>query len=132
MSQENVETVRQAFDSLTRGGVEGLLPFLDPQIRWISIPEFLPDARDHYGHEGVVRWFEMMSEVLKEPRWELREIIDGQPIVVGSRISGRGKSSGTPVQISVFHVITMANGKATRFESYLTRDEALEAAGLEE
>ncbi len=69
MSQENVETVRQAFDSLTRGGVEGLLPFLDPQIRWISIPEFLPDARDHYGHEGVVRWFEMMSEVLKEPRW---------------------------------------------------------------
>jgi hypothetical protein len=36
------------------------------------------------------------------------------------------------VQITVFHVITVANGKALCFESYTSRMDALEAAGLSE
>jgi ketosteroid isomerase-like protein len=133
MSQENVEILRRAFDALNRSGVDGILPFLDPQIEWVSIPDFLPDARDYYGHDGVASWFQRIAEVSGETTWELAEITHpGEPMVVASRISGRGKGSGTPMQITVFHVITLANGKALRFESYLTRSEALEAAGLSE
>jgi ketosteroid isomerase-like protein len=129
MSQENVEIVRTAFDALNRKGVAGLLPFLDPQIEWISIPGFLPDARDYYGHEAVVLWFDKMAEVAEGVRWELEEVIDaGNPLVLASTMSGRGLGSGVPIQITVFHVIRMAGGKATRFESYVERGQALAAA----
>jgi ketosteroid isomerase-like protein len=129
MSQENIRLVRQAFQALDRDGPTGLLPFLDSGIEWISIPDFLPDARDYHGHDGVLRWFAKIGEIASDTTWQLEEIVEaGNPMVVVSTISGSGKSSGTPIQITVFHVITVANGKALRFESYLTRVDALKAA----
>jgi ketosteroid isomerase-like protein len=131
MSQTHVELVRQAFAALNRSGVDGLLPFLDRDVEWISIPGFLPDAQDYHGHEGVVRWFEKIGEISEDAYWEAGEVIDvGERIFVATTVRGHGTTSGAPVEISVFHAVTMAHGKVVRFESYLQRERALEAVGL--
>jgi uncharacterized protein len=131
MSQENVEVVRRAFASFSQGGVPALLAYMDEDIDWVSIPGFLPDARDHRGHDGVVRWFERIEEVFADPRWELEEVIEAGPrVFVASKLSARGQSSGAPVETPLFHVVTLVHARAVRFESYLERSQALEAAGL--
>jgi ketosteroid isomerase-like protein len=130
-SSGNEDLVHRAFDALNRGGVDGLLPFLDADVEWISIPGFLPDAEDHRGHRGVREWFEMIDDVVAEPRWEVVEMADaGERVLVSLAASGRGKGSGAPVAVTIFQVITVANGKAVRVEGYLQRSDAVKAAGL--
>jgi ketosteroid isomerase-like protein len=133
MSQENVELAREALDAFSRDGVTGLLAFLDPNIEWVSIPGFLPDAEDRRGHAGVIRWFEQIGELFADTRWEAREFVDsGDRLMIASTVSGRGRVSGAVAETALFHAITVRDGRVVRFESYLERDEALEAAGLRE
>ncbi len=133
MSRENVELASKAFDALNQGGVEALLVYLDPEIEWISTPGFLPDAEDRFGHEGVRRWFEMLGELFDDVRWEAEEFIDaGDRVMVAATTTARGKGSGIPAELTLFHVFTVRDGKAVREESYRDRNQALEAAGLRE
>ena len=46
--------------------------------------------------------------------------------------AGRGKGSGVEVTRSLFHAWTFRNGQPHRLFVCLTREEALEAAGLRE
>jgi hypothetical protein len=47
-------------------------------------------------------------------------------------LTTRGKGSAADTQIHGWTVMWITNGKATRRQVFLDRDEALEAAGLEE
>jgi ketosteroid isomerase-like protein len=133
MSQENVEVARRAMDALSRDGVGGLLPFLDTDVEWVSIPGFLPDAEDRRGHAGVVGWFEQVDELFDDTRWEAHELLDaGDRLMIVSTVSGRGKISGAVAEITLFHAVTAREGRVLRFESYLEREQALEAVGLRE
>jgi uncharacterized protein len=133
MSQENVEIAGQALAAFNEGGVDALLAHLDPEVEWISVRGFLPDAEDRVGHDGVREWFETIAELFDELRWEPLEFIDaGDRVVVAARISGIGKGSGIPGEIALFHVATVRAGRAVRLESYVDRADALEAAGLRE
>ncbi len=133
MSRENVEAVRRAVAAFNEGGVEGLLVHFDPGIEWISVRGFLPDAQDRAGHEGVREWFSMISELFCDLRWEPLEFVDaGDRVMVSARLSGIGKGSGIATEVTLFHVVTLRGSKAVRFESYMNRPEALEAAGLSE
>jgi ketosteroid isomerase-like protein len=133
MPEENIEAARCAVAAFNEAGVEGLLVHLDPGIEWISVRGFLPDAQDRAGHEGVREWFSMISELFCDLRWEPFEFVDaGDQVMVSARLGGTGKGSGIATEITLFHVITLRGSKAVRFESYVNRPEALEAAGLSE
>ena len=133
MSQQNVDLAERAFAALGRDGPEGLLPYLDPGIEWISIPDFLPDAVDRVGRDGVRRWFENLSELFQELTWSLDEVVghDGA-VVIACTGRGRGRSSGIEAGMQVFLAATVRAGRVTRIESFLDREQALEAAGLSE
>ena len=77
MSQENVELVHSGDSTqLNRGGVEAVLYLCDPEIEWIAIPGFLPDAEDYHGRAGVRAWFEKVGETLGKVEWEAEEVVD--------------------------------------------------------
>jgi ketosteroid isomerase-like protein len=66
-------------------------------------------------------------------RPEPEEILAGAApgtVLVLARTYVRGKGSGVEVDIPVAHLLTLREGKVTRFEVILDRDQALEAAGL--
>jgi ketosteroid isomerase-like protein len=131
MSQENVELVRRGLETLNRDGADGVLELCDPEIEWISIPGFLPDAEDAHGHAGVRAWFEKIDDAFSETRWEAQEIVDGgDRLMVALRLSASGRASGIEGEFDIFQAWTIRAGKLLRLESYLSRDQALEAAGL--
>jgi ketosteroid isomerase-like protein len=133
MSQENVELLHSGIDALNRGGVEAVLPLCDPEIEWIAIPGFLPDAEDFHGRDGVRAWFEKVGETFGEVRWEAEEVVEsGERLLVGLKLQATGRASEIEAEFRIFQVWTIRDRKLVRLESYLSRGEALEAAELPE
>jgi ketosteroid isomerase-like protein len=59
--------------------------------------------------------------------------LQGLPsILVNTHYSGRGRSSGIPVDLEMFSLIVVRDGKALSYRDYETWAVALEAAGLRE
>jgi ketosteroid isomerase-like protein len=133
MSQENLELARRGVDKLNRGGIDAVVDLCDPEVEWIAIPGFLPDAEDFHGHAGVRAWFEKVSEALGQLHWETEEIAGrGEWLFVALKLRAAGRASGIEGEFRIFQAWRIRNGKLLRLESYLSRGEALEAAGLRE
>ena len=133
MSQENVELVHSGLGAVNRGGVEAILQMCDPEIEWIAIPGFLPDAEDYHGRAGVRAWFEKVGETFGKVEWEAEEVVEsGEQLLVGLKLQATGRSSKIEGEFRIYQVWTIRDGKLVRLESYLSREEALEAAGLRE
>jgi ketosteroid isomerase-like protein len=64
MSQENVETVRAAFEAWSRGDLDAWLAEADPEIAWYVLPD-APDPGPHRGRHAILEraalWREMLS-----------------------------------------------------------------------
>jgi ketosteroid isomerase-like protein len=54
----------------------------------------------------------------------------GDVVVSEWESRGLGKASGVPIEWTTFVVIHVRGGKIVRAQGFLSRDEALEAAGL--
>jgi ketosteroid isomerase-like protein len=133
MSQQNVEIARSGLEALNRDGVDAIVDLCDPEVEWIAIPGFLPDAEDFHGRAGVRAWFGKIGEAVGEVHWEAEEITDtGECLLVALKLSAIGRASGIPGEFRIFQAWKMRNGKLARLESYLSREEALQATGLRE
>jgi hypothetical protein len=55
----------------------------------------------------------------------------GDRIVVGVRLTARGKASGAEVEMRRWNVYEIRNGLVIRIDIFETKAQALEAAGLE-
>jgi hypothetical protein len=129
MSRENVELVRRAYgEFLSRGELP--LPLVHPELRIDNVPES-PIPGPYHGHEGLRRWWREVSGVLEGMRLELDETIDvGGDCVVGLvRFVGH-----TPAgfDLSAFPWVVVhwiEDGLIVRTAGFLTKEQALEAAG---
>ena len=132
MSEENVEIVRRAVEMDRREGPDGYLRYFDPEIEWTTTGAWIEQAT-YRGHEGVRRYLGSFEAEIEDLRSEPVELIDAGDQVIGSvRISGRGKASSAPVELTLISVVTLRDGLAYRIRNYPTKAEALEAAGLPE
>jgi ketosteroid isomerase-like protein len=132
MSQENVEIVRRWIDAFNRGGVDAALPFLDPEIEWITTGIFV-EPGTYRGHEGVLRYLGDVAAEFDDVHTEPEELIDaGGRVVVPVRVSGRGRQSGAAVDLTMTLVVSLRDGMIVHISNYPEKDEALEAAGMPE
>jgi hypothetical protein len=78
-------------------------------------------------------WERLIDEIWIDWGFEAERFFDaGDQVAVFVRTSGTAKQSGAPVEIAVVHVLTLNDGRVTRTQVFLNRQEALEAAGLRE
>jgi ketosteroid isomerase-like protein len=133
MSQENVETYREALDAFNKSDRAAFLALCDPALENVP-PRDWPESGPIQGSEAVWDFFVEGNEPWEESRFEISELIDagGDKIVAQVRSEVRGKTSGAAVPWSFWHVTTLGDAKALRFEWFTDRAEALEAAGLSE
>jgi ketosteroid isomerase-like protein len=131
VSEANLETMRRQYEVQARGG--GLVADLfTPDAEWIAARED-PDAATHRGAEAIDTYLGQWFGAFEEVEFRVEEMIDGGDKVFSWIVfSGRGPTSGVPVELQQAQVATFRDGKISRVEEYYDRSEGLEAAGLSE
>ena len=134
MSEENVEIVNQAWEALFRGDLDGLAAIWDPEVVW-ELTHFREWPEPAYrGIDGVKRFLTEWAEVWDDWEFGARETLatpDGRVISLAWQ-RGKGRESGLAMEIEWAQIFTLRDGKITRIDNYDDRDDALEAAGLQE
>jgi ketosteroid isomerase-like protein len=133
MSQENVELVHAGFEAFARGDIEAVLRLCDEDIV-ITQPSEMPDAGPFLrGHAGVLETIAAWPEQWDDYRIEIRRTVEIEDYVVATvHQTGRGKSTGIPVETEATMVFAIRQGKIAEWRIFLQEDEALEAVGLRE
>ena len=129
MSQRNVELLQEALAALDGGGVDALLPFIDPEYEFTVPPNMSIEPDTYRGHDGLRRYFESFYEVMSEVRLVPDEFIAvGNRVVVPMRLVARGKQTGIESEIRSAMVWRFRNDKLAGAEIFATLDEAMQAA----
>jgi ketosteroid isomerase-like protein len=133
MSQENVEVVRRCSEFFRSRDFSYLAQVVDPELVFdVSRNVFNPGV--HRGLDGFRRFVDQIDEMWETFDLQVEEFVDGGDwVVTAVRIAGKGRSSGIEVEMHLFNVWTLRDGKVVRYEGgYRDRDEALKAAGPSE
>jgi ketosteroid isomerase-like protein len=133
MESENVRLMHDALAAMERGDLDAIAALADPDVEFVNPPSALePGTRR--GHEGLKTGLGGMLEAFAELRIEPHRIVDrGDTVVVTGVFSGRGRGSGYRFDPQPFgFLVRLRDGRVVRYEWFADRDEALQAAGLEE
>lgn len=129
MSQRNADRLREALAALDRGGVDALMPYIDPEFEFTVPPNVSIEPDTYRGHEGLRRYFDSFYEVMDEVRFVPDEFIAvGDRVVVPMRLVARGRETGIEAEIRTAGVWRLRDGKITGTEIFVTLEEAMEAA----
>jgi uncharacterized protein len=128
MSHADVEMLRRAHDDFRQNGEEAIYQYFDPAIDLRAIEE-MPGNKTHRGHSGVHDWFQLLRDSFGDFTWEPLEYADlGEHVLVDTKFIAEGRESGVPVEVTVYNLWTVRQGKVTRVRGYLNRSEALAVA----
>ncbi len=132
MSEKNVEIVRRLYASWERGDLQ-TADFFDVEVEHSRIGSELPGINgDWQGIEAFGVALADYIDALADLHIEAERVIDlgGERVLVLSRQTARGKTSGLRFDREFGDLFTLRDGKVLRYVSYWDRAEALEAAGL--
>src|SRR2546421_12906955 len=132
MSQENVEVVRRLWNAVERRDDQAVYALYDPAIVLKSgnVGPLELGGGPYHGHDGVRQFFRNWLESFETFQTKAETFTEaGNEVVVGYRVSGRGKGSGVDVEMSRWNVYGIRNGLVNRVEIFDTKAEALEAVG---
>src|SRR5204863_9519358 len=115
VAQDNVELVRTGFEALREGGVEALLPFIDPEFEVTTPPGLAAEPDTYRGPEGIRRYFESFYEAMDEVNFDAKEFIPvGGRVVVPITLRVRGRTTGIVAEQDVVQIWELRGEKAIR------------------
>jgi ketosteroid isomerase-like protein len=123
LSQQDVTTMRSAYEAFNRGDIPGALSAFDPQIEWQEPGGGrAPRGTFHVSESVRNDVFATIPANFEEIRAEPDQFIDaGDHVVVVGHFRGRAKS-GQHLDEPFAHVWAMRAGKAVRFQNYVQAD----------
>jgi ketosteroid isomerase-like protein len=133
VSRQDLELVRSMLETLNESGVEAALDRIHPDFEGVTPPELSPEPDTYRGHEGIRRYFAGFEGVMDEVRWEADELMeapDGR-VVAGVRLVTRSVATELELELAVWQLCTVRDGKILRIEGFAKREDALRAAGIE-
>jgi ketosteroid isomerase-like protein len=130
MSQENMEAAREIFERWRRGDFSGI-DSLPGDFEVVTARE-MPDAGTYRG-DAARRWLNAWVDSFDSLTMELVELTDvGDRVLAEFVQHGIPRGGSTPVDVRTWSLMTRRGGAVSRLDLFLSRDEALEAAGLSE
>ena len=123
-----MEVVRRVSTSFAEGDTAAWLQNLDPDV----VLHVEQAGQGVYrGHEGVIKSLADWTEDFDDFKSVPEEFLDtGDYVVVPTRQTGIGKSSGAPMEGVFWFVFQVREGKVVRIHVLNTEQAALEVAGL--
>jgi ketosteroid isomerase-like protein len=117
---ERLELVKTAFEAFRSGGLEETLRYADPDIECRRMPP-LPDPQTYHGIDGVRQMYADWTADFEDFEMEPLQYVErGDRVFVEMLQRGTGRASGVTVEGRYWLVFTVAEGKITRQDAYLT------------
>ena len=132
MSQENLELVRGLIEAYQRADFAALAEGGTEDFEFVSVMSAVEETT-YRGRDIWPAYMADMHEAWEEWHVEVVEVLEGRDadaVVVITRLVGKGKISGAPVDRTIGIVYRVRDGKLWRMRSYLDPADAREAAGL--
>jgi ketosteroid isomerase-like protein len=122
----------RAFEAWNQGGAESAKRFWAEDYEFHDPPNF-PDPRVVRGRDVVAAHLKDQTSVLGDLKVTIVDVrARDETVVVRIEASAHGAKSGVDVPVEVTQVFEVAAGRLQRGRIFMTWEEALEAAGLEE
>src|SRR5262245_3988182 len=135
MSEENVAALKSAFEVWASGGLDDFAGCWANDIEWRAQEGAIDDRGPLHGKAACLAYLQDWLDTFDNFRVEPIELIDAgaDRVVAVRRYSGRAKQSGADLPGTDFAVVyVIRDRKIAAGREYATREEALEAAGLQE
>ncbi|MGI9020782.1 MAG: nuclear transport factor 2 family protein [Solirubrobacterales bacterium] len=126
--------VRRGYASLNRGDLDLNAAVLYDDDSELVIHGDLPIGTGPWtGGKAIARAYGEWQDIWAEHRRVPQEVVDlGGRLVVVLDDKGMGAASGVPVNRQFFDLVTLDEGRISRHEVFLDREEGMRAAGLSE
>jgi ketosteroid isomerase-like protein len=122
---ELTDAALAAYDSFNRGETEPMLDLLHPDIEWIPPPTSV-EPQPLRGRDAVREY--LAPNIFENQTAEPLETIEhGNRLLVVARVRARGRGSGIEIDQTAYHLLTIEDGRAVRFEVHMDRATALAA-----
>jgi ketosteroid isomerase-like protein len=132
MSQAEIETLRAVYEAVSRGDWDEAFRDADPEFE-LRPPDQNPIAGSLRGREAIRGFFDELWAAFDEVTVQPREFLQlDDRILVSLLMQLRPSDSGAKVEMHLTHLWTMRDGRPARCSVFLRREEALEAAGVQE
>src|SRR4051794_17266577 len=124
-----VRSVYAAFNGLAHSG--GIASYVDAHFHEECEYRPVEESAAVHGHVALASWVERWFEAWEDAWDEIIEVIaSGRVVVAAIRVHGRGRKSGMEISQKLFDVHELRDGQILRISEHLTREQALEVAGL--
>jgi ketosteroid isomerase-like protein len=125
----NLDLVRSIYAAIGRGDYTSA-EWADPKIEYVVVDG--PDPGSLTGRDGLVQAMRSLFSALEDIRAEAEEYreLDAERVLVLTRLSGRGKTSGVQIGDRGAELFEVHDGKVTRIVAYFDREHALADLGL--
>jgi ketosteroid isomerase-like protein len=128
MSQENIETLRDLYDAVSRGDWDAAFQDARPDFE-LKTPDQNPIAGTYRGRDEIGGFFDELWAAFEEVTVQPEQFLDlDDQILVDLLMQLRPSDSGASVEMRIVHLWTMHDGKPVRCEVFTRREQALEAA----
>jgi hypothetical protein len=123
-----ITLIENAFRDFQERDVEGLMGFLDPEVRSRVHPPLM-NAGEWFGYPGFVQMTAGWEEAFGEISYGLGEVElpDERHALIAVHQSATGAGSGVPVELDVWFLIEFEADRAVRFEIHESRESAVAA-----
>jgi uncharacterized protein len=128
--QQNLQAVRQVYQSFIHGDLAGILNPLAQDVDWQIVGHFekVPWPAVWRGRHELARYFAILAEALEIEIFQPDEFLaDGDKVVVLGHERMRARATGRTVEVSWAQVWTFRDGVVVRYREY-TDSAAWEAA----
>lgn len=132
MSAANIEATQALFTAFGAGDIPGILAYLNDDIRieFYGPSNIIPYAGFYDGMDAARRFFETVLSSVDIHVFDAEEFLsDGDKVVVTGILHLTAKSTGRDIKSDFVHVITMKDGKWSKFRDFMNTHEAVLAFG---
>lgn len=131
-AEQNVQTVKDFFDAISRGDHKGVMALVADDIEWIIPGEDWPLAGTHRGHAGL-------AAVLRKASAEVEMTYPTPPDYVAQQervlvigvATGKIKATNKPFKDEWVFDITLRGGKLRRIQEYIDTQALARAARID-
>lgn len=124
--QENLRIVQEGYAAFSRGDIAAALSNYADDVDWAmpGSPNVIPYAGQRRGRGQVAQFYSTFPQTEEVEQMDLRGFMtQGDKVLVFGHYKGRVRSTGRSYTKDFIHVITLRDGKVTKFREYVASDD---------